>query len=163
MLALAALDASAQRFPGRERNGSPRDAPQRDAAQRGGAGAAADPFSLLEREMPSLKVDILLKPGQVPAWQQFERDIRDLAEMNRQRQRFLMKLRDPGEEPLPGAGELLARLADEDRRKADATADLKRHFDALYAMLDDAQRRTIDRRLVLSQTEPLGQEIPPKR
>lgn len=39
----------------------------------------------------------------------------------------------------------------------------KRRFDALYATLDEAQRRMIDRRIVLSQTEPLGQEAPPKR
>jgi hypothetical protein len=72
-------------------------------------------------------------------------------------------LRDPGDQPLPTAGDVFTHLADDDRRRSDATADLKRHFDALYAMLDDAQRRMMDRRIVLSQTEPLGQETAPKR
>ena len=158
-----AFDASAQRFPGRERGGSPRDVQPREPARESRSAMPTDPFSALEREMPSLKVDLMLKPEQLSAWNLFERDIRDLAEMGRQRTRYLMALRDPGDKPLPSAADVLARLADEDRRRADATADLKRHFDALHAMLDDTQRRMLDRRVVLSQTEPLGQEAPPKR
>jgi len=33
-----------------------------------------------------------------------------------------------------------------------------RHFEALYAMLDEGQRRMLDRRIVQSQTDPLGDE-----
>jgi len=161
IFALFASDASAQRYPGRDRSGSPRES--RDQSPNAKPSMPGDPFSTLEREMPSLKVDLLLKREQLEAWQLFERDVRDLAEMGRQRTRYLMALRDPGDTPIPTAADLLARLADEDRRRSDATADLKRHFDALYAALDDSQRRTIDRRVVLSQTEPLGQEAPPKR
>jgi hypothetical protein len=40
--------------------------------------------------------------------------------------------------------------------KSETTAELKRHFDQLYSALDDAQRRTLDRRVVQSQVEPLG-------
>ena len=158
-----AFDAPAQRFPGRERGGSPREAQAREPARESRSAIPTDPFSALERELPSLKVDLLLKAEQVPAWSLFERDIRDLAEIGRQRTRYLMALRDPGDKPLPSAAEVLTRLADEDRRRADATADLNRHFDALHAMLDDTQRRMLDRRVVLSQTEPLGQEAPPRR
>jgi hypothetical protein len=34
--------------------------------------------------------------------------------------------------------------------------DLKRHFDLLYGLLDEGQRRVIDRRVIQSQVEPLG-------
>ena len=34
--------------------------------------------------------------------------------------------------------------------------DLKRHFDQLYGLLDEGQRRVIDRRVIQSQVEPLG-------
>lgn len=163
LLAAGAHDAWAQRFPGRERSSSPREMQPRDTPRNERAAMPSDPFPALEREMPSLKVDLMLKAEQVPAWQLFERDIRDLAESNRQRIRYLLALRDPGDKPLPGAADVFGRLAADDRRRSDASADMKRHFDALYAMLDDAQRRTIDRRVVLSQTEPLGQEAPPRR
>lgn len=156
-------DAAAQRFPGRERGGSPREMQPREPSPGARTAMPADPFSALEREMPSLKVDLMLKAEQVAAWNLFERDVRDLGEMGRQRTRYLMALRDPGDKPLPSASDVLTRLADEDRRRADATMDVKRHFDALHALLDDAQRRMLDRRVVLSQTEPLGQEAPPKR
>jgi hypothetical protein len=163
LLALIAVDAAAQRYPGRDRGGSPRDMQPRESTQSPRSAMPTDPFSALEREMPSLKVDLQLKAGQVEAWRLFERDIRDLAEIGRQRTRYLLALRDPGDNPLPSAADVLTRLADEDRRRSDATAELKRHFDALYAMLEDTQKRMIDRRIVLSQTEPLGQETAPKR
>jgi hypothetical protein len=160
---LTLVDASAQRVPGRDRGESPRDMPRKEQPASSRTSMPSDPFSALEREMPSLKTDLQLKGDQSAAWQVFERDVRGLAEMGRQRTRFLMALRDPGDKPLPTASDLLGHIDQEDRRRADATADLKRHFEALYATLDDAQRRMIDRRIVLSQTEPLGQETPPKR
>ena len=161
-LGVASLDGVAQRFPGRDRGESPRDIQRKDSP-RVTAALPMEPFSALERELPSLRADLGLKGEQVAAWQLFERDVRDLAEMSRQRTRFLMALRDPGDKPLPTANDLLGRITEEDRRKSDASTELKRHFDALYAMLDEAQRRMVDRRVVLSQTEPLGQEPPPKR
>ena len=42
------------------------------------------------------------------------------------------------------------------RQKAEAAADLKRHFEALYAAFDEAQQRALDRRVVLSRAEPLS-------
>jgi alkanesulfonate monooxygenase SsuD/methylene tetrahydromethanopterin reductase-like flavin-dependent oxidoreductase (luciferase family) len=56
----------------------------------------------------------------------------------------------------PTAVTFIATLVEDDRLKAEATADLKRHLDVLYDRLGEAQRRTLDRRMVLSQTEPLG-------
>lgn len=51
---IALLDASAQRFPGRDRGESPRDVPPKEQpASR--STIPGDPFSALEREIPSLK------------------------------------------------------------------------------------------------------------
>lgn len=154
VLALFALDASAQGYPRRDRGGSPRDAQQRDSKPNAAA-APLDPYAALERELPSLKVDLLLKADQVDAWSVFERDVRDAAELERARRRHLLALRDAGEKA-PTALTLVATLAEEDRQKAEATLDLKRHLEALYGKLDDSQRRMLDRRVVQSQTDPLG-------
>lgn len=153
-LLLAANDSGAQGMPRRERSGSPRDS-QATRAKDAAPTPAQEPFSALERELPSLRVDMLLTPIQVAQWILFERDVRDIAEMDRARRRHLMALRDGGE-TAPTAVTFMAALAEDERLKAEATGDLKRHVEALYAMLDDKQRQTLDRRVVLSQTEPLG-------
>ena len=150
-VSVVAIDCTAQVFPRRERMGSPRDSRERDSPR---AIVAEDPFSALERELPSLKVDLRLTAGQVSAWSAFERDVREVAEMDRAKRRRLMALRDSSDQP--SAVALVSRLADDDRNKADATADLRRHLEAFYSMLDDAQKKMLDRRLLLSQTEPLG-------
>jgi hypothetical protein len=142
-----AADAAAQGMPRRDRGGSPRE--NRDPPKAAPI-APGDPFSALERELPSLEVDLLLKPQQLDAWRAFARDVRDLAEMDRSRRKHLMSLRDQT------ASNVIATLAEDERMKSEATAELKRHFDQLYSALDDAQRRTLDRRVVLSQVEPLG-------
>jgi hypothetical protein len=134
-----------------------RSSPKHDGEARPGGPGLQEPFAALERELPSLKVDLQMTAEQVAAWSVFERDVRDLAELDRVRKRHLLALRDPEGKP-PTALAMIATLAEEDRQKAEASADLKRHFEALYGLLDEKQRRTVDRRIVLSQTEPLGQE-----
>ena len=150
--ALVAADCAAQ-IPRRERPlaSSPRDS-YRDSPR---AAVPDDPFSALERELPSLKVDLRLTADQASAWSVFERDVREVAEMDRAKRRRLIALRTASGAP-PGALALVGGLADDERNKADATADLRRHLEALYSLLDDPQRKLLDRRLWLSQTEPLG-------
>jgi hypothetical protein len=114
-----------------------------------------DPFAALERELPSLALDVGLTTAQVPAWSQFQRDVRDIAEMGRTRRRHVMGIREGGESPAT-ALTLVAMLSEDDRVRADATRDLQKHLEALYAMLSAAQRRVLDHRLILSQTDPLG-------
>ena len=152
LVAILALDASAQGFPSRNRGGSPRDRPSPSATP---AVTPNDPFSALERELPSLEVDLALKPAQVDGYRVFARDVRDIAEMDRTRRKHLMSLREGGEAP-PTAGTLIATLAEDERMRYEAITDLKRHFDQLYSELDDGQRRVIDRRVIQSQVEPLG-------
>ena len=147
LLVAMAMDASSQGMPRRDRGGSPREGREQTKA------AAApivpgDPFSALERELPSLEVDLLLKLPQLDAWRVFARDVRDVAEMGRAWRKHATAARD--------ASSLIASLAEDERLKYETTAELKRHFDQLYSLLDDAQRRTLDRRVVQSQVEPLG-------
>jgi hypothetical protein len=97
----------------------------------------------------------VLKPEQVDAWRVFSRDVRDIAEMDRARRRHLLSLREGGEKP-PTASTLIATLAEDERMRYEAITDLRRHFDQLYGALEDSQRRTIDRRVIQSQVEPLG-------
>ncbi len=150
------LDAQAQGMPRRDRGGAARDTQNRDRdTPRSTTAAPADPFSALERELPSLAVDLQLTSEQVRTWTVFERDVRDVAEMNRSQRRHVMALREGGEKP-PTAIALVATLAEDERLKAEATVELQRHLESLYAGLTEAQKRTLDRRIVLSQTEPLG-------
>jgi hypothetical protein len=152
MLAVA-MDAGAQ-MPRRDRAGSPRERPNADAT-RNAPIVPTNPYSALERELPSLQLDLMLRPDQLDAWRIFSRNVRDMAEMGRSRRRHLMSLHEDGERP-PTASTLFATLAQEERLESEAAADLKRYFDQLYSMLDDAQKRTLDRRVVQSQIEPLG-------
>ena len=155
-LLFVSIDVEAQNFPRRDRGGSPREQQKdRDTPKSTAASVAQEPFAALERELPSLKVDLKLTADQVNSWSVFERDVRDLAEMDRARRRHLMSLREEGAKA-PTAVAMVATLVEEDRLKAEATGELKAHLDALYARLDDAQRSMLDRRVVLSQTEPLG-------
>jgi LTXXQ motif family protein len=151
---LVSIDVEAQMR--RDRSGSPREQRERDNPKTPATASAAEqPFAALERELPSLKVDLKLTADQVNAWSVFERDVRDLAEMDRARRKHLMSLREDGQKP-PTAVAMIATLVEEDRLKAEATGELKAHLDALYARLDDTQRSMLDRRVALSQTEPLG-------
>ena len=152
VLALVAAAAAAQMMGRRDRGNSTRDSTpvaKRDAAP------SQEPFAALERELPSLNVDLLLGTSQVELWRAFERDVRDMAEMDRAQRRHLMSLREGGESA-PTAVLVIASLAEDERIKNDTLGDLKRHLDALYAALSDNQKRTLDRRVVMSQTEPLG-------
>jgi hypothetical protein len=152
---LVAVDAAAQGMPGRGRGGSPREGQAMRGERAQSPAAPSDPFSALERELPSLEVDLTLKPAQLDAWRVFSRDVRDIAEMDRTRRKHLMSLREGGERA-PTAGTLIAALAEDERLRFEAITDLKRHFEQLYGALDEAQRRTIDRRVIQSQVEPLG-------
>ncbi|HXZ49781.1 MAG TPA: hypothetical protein VEG27_12200 [Usitatibacter sp.] len=155
-LLAAAVPAAAQHFPGHGGSSRSDEGGERSRDRPGkSAPIAADPFAALERELISLKVDIRLRADQVDAWNLFERDVRSVAEMDRAQRRHLMALRD-SDGPPPTAASVVGGLADDARLKADTLADLRGHLEALYGKLDGEQRRMLDRRVVQSQTEPLG-------
>jgi hypothetical protein len=152
---IVAFGANAQTFPRRDRMGSPRDTTRDREGQRSPAPSGVEPFGALERELPSLDVDLQVRAEQLDDWRRFERGVRDLAEMERARRRHLMALGDAGEKP-PTAITFVGSLAEDDRLKAEAAAELKRQVEVLYAKLDDKQRQMLDRRVIQSQADPLG-------
>ncbi|MGE5616302.1 MAG: hypothetical protein ACM3X5_05245, partial [Bacillota bacterium] len=154
LLSLVVADASAQ-FPHRERMGSPRDTARERETPRNAVPTGTDPYGALERELPSLNVDLQIRAEQLEEWRRFERGVRDLAEMERSRRRHLLALGDAAATP-PTAATLVASLAEDDRLQAEAAGELKRRLESLYAKLDDKQRQMLDRRVVQSQVEPLG-------
>ena len=156
-IASTIVDVTAQGYPGGGgRRGAPRgDADKPRETQRQPGAGAVDPFAALERELPSLKVDLLMREEQLDDWRVFERDVRDMAELERARRRHLMALRDSGDKP-PTALTVIGSLTEDARLRAEAAGDLKRHAESLYGRLDETQRRVFDRRTVQSQTDPLG-------
>jgi hypothetical protein len=151
--ACISLDAGAQYGGGRHRSGSQGDSQSSESKKC--SEMPDDPFAAVERELPSLSLDIGLTSAQVEAWNAFQRDVRDIAEMGRTRRRHVMGMRDTGDAPTTTLT-LVRTLSEDDRMRADATRDLQRHVEALYAMLSEAQRRVLDKRLILSQIDPLG-------
>ena len=150
-----ATDAAAQGYPKRGGQRGEMSKSGDPEAKKPSTAPALDPFGALERELPSLKVDMMVREEQLDAWRVYERDVRDIAEMDRARRRHLLSLREGGEKP-PTASTLIATLAEDERMRYEAITDLRRHFDQLYGALEDSQRRTIDRRVIQSQVEPLG-------
>jgi hypothetical protein len=150
-----ATDAAGQGYPkrGGGQRGESRSADPE--ARKSPVTPAFDPFGALERELPSLKIDLMVREEQLDAWRVYERDVRDIAEMERARRRHLLALRDVADTP-PTAVKVINSLVEDDRQRAEAGAELKRHLEQLYAKLDEGQRRTFDRRTVQSQIEPLG-------
>jgi hypothetical protein len=151
---LVAFAAAAQ-APGGQRRARPDSGlPERqDPAQR--PVRTADPVIALERELPSLRTDLALSPEQVALWGPFERSVRDAAELTRQRLRKMLAPR-PVDTPAPNAVGLISTLADDERMRADAIGDAASRMKAIYESLAPAQRSMFDRRVLLSQSEPLG-------
>jgi hypothetical protein len=156
-IASTIVDVTAQGYPGAggKRGGPPRDMGKEREARREASAAPIEPFAALERELPSLKVDLMVREDQLDDWRVFERDVRDMAEMERARRRHLMSLREAGDKA-PTALTVIASLTEDARLRAEAAGDLKRHAESLYGRLDETQRRVFDRRAVQSQTDPLG-------
>ena len=150
-----ATDAAAQGYPKRGGQRGEMSKSGDPEAKKPSTAPALDPFGALERELPSLKVDMMVREEQLDAWRVYERDVRDIAEMERARRRHLTALRQSGDAP-PTAMKVIGAIVEDDRQRAEAGVELKRHLEQLYTKLDDAQRRTFDRRTLQSQIEPLG-------
>ena len=159
-LALATLALAAQAQYGgtqrRPRTDRPPDAQSsRDAAAARRLQGAADPILAIEHELPSLAVDLLVTAEQRPLWASFERSVRDVAELSRSRTRKLMAPRSL-DAPAPDAAATINALADDDRQRAEAMADVAMRLKALQESLTAQQRALLDRRILLAVTEPLG-------
>lgn len=159
LLALA-LGADAQMRSGRsQRPPSMEDSQPAKTSYRSGSVLASDPMAALERELPSLRVDLKIAGEQAPLWESFERQVRDIAELGRTRQKHLMAPLE-ADKPAPPAMTLVAAWANDDRARAVAMDALVPKLEALQGVLNEGQRKELDRRIVLSQTEPLNATPP---
>jgi len=161
-LAVAVLPASAQYRKGGSRGGG--DRPPGSESSSGSpyyrsASTVTDPMAALERELPSLRMDLLITREQGALWDSFERAVRDIAELGRARQKHQTAPAESGMPP-PPALNLIRGWADDDGNRSDAMNELVQKVDALQKSMSDTQRKEFDRRVMLSQTEPLNAPPP---
>jgi len=162
VLAMSVLPTSAQYRKGGSRGGGDRP-PSGDSSGTSpyyqSRTSITDPMAALERELPSLRMDLLITKEQGALWDSFERAVRDIAELGRARQRHQTAPAESGMPP-PPALNLIRGWADDDRNRSDAMNELVQKVDALQAAMTETQRKEFDRRVMLSQTEPLNAPPP---
>lgn len=135
-----------------------------DAAKRNAAAtspALSEPALAIERELPSLRSDLLLDATQVGAWTAFERGVRDAAQAAHARQRRILEQRQAtmvgGIDLPPGAAvNSLQDLIDDERNRADLLANIAQALGTLAAILDTRQAGMINRRVMQALRDPLG-------
>jgi hypothetical protein len=156
----SAIAASAHaQYGGRPRErgdtGSMRSARPDDASTRGTTQPLFDPVAAVERELPSLRMDLKLTADQAPLFDSFERQVRNAAEAERLRARHLSAFRT-GDASTVTAEFVIKAIADDDSERADAARLARERMTALYAALTPDQRKQFDRRIIQSLREPLG-------
>jgi len=167
-LSLAAATADAQGFPGGGRgqgrggNRGSGDANSMNNAKRNaGDTVVNEPAIALERELASLRSDLLLDSTQVEMWTAFERSVRDAARAAHFRQSRAAELRQTasagGIDVPPGAAaSALQDLIEEERTRADLLAGVVNALGAMVKVLDQRQAGMINRRIVQALHDPLG-------
>lgn len=164
LMAGISIDVYAQ-YGGRQRGGGmggpggeggarqPRRPDQNNPAN--GAQAISDPMAPIERELPSLRIDLRLSADQSPLFDAFERKVRDATAAMRNRQRQLSAFRlDDGS--TVSAASIVGTIAGVDTERAEAMRGVNEKMDALYGSFNADQRKLFDRRIMQSQREPLG-------
>lgn len=149
--------------PRGSRDGSAQRKPDEAKGPTAISAANADSVSTLYQELPSLKADLMLNPEQTKLWDAFAlavRDVRDVIQ-GRIRREMSVRIRSPQarealEKNPPPAQSLFNTLADEDRQRADAMEEARAKAAALIAALTAEQKKMFDRRIALSQADPLG-------
>jgi hypothetical protein len=156
----SAVAASAHaQYGGRPRErgdtGSMRSARPGDADSRIATQPLFDPVAAVERELPSLRIDLKVTADQAPLFDSFERQVRNAADAGRMRARHLSAFR-VGDASTVTAAAVLGTIADDDTQRADAARLALERMTALYATLTPDQRTQFDRRIIQSLREPLG-------
>jgi hypothetical protein len=114
-----------------------------------------DPVAAIERELPSLRIDLKLTADQAPLFDSFERQVRTAAEAGRMRARHLSALRvDEG--GTVTADTVFGTIADDETERADAARLAVERMTVFYGTLTPEQRKHFDRRIVQALREPLG-------
>lgn len=125
---------------------------------------ATDAVAAIQRELPSLKVDLKINAEQTPAWNAFVSSVRQVREISLAAAKREMAARASAQrtrsestevEP-PSALSFVTALVDEERKRVTAMADMQGALSALVEMLSAEQRKMLDRRIALAQREPLG-------
>jgi hypothetical protein len=157
---LGITDAHAQ-FGGKQRGGggsgesAKREAPRKDEITKSGPPPITDPMLAIEREMTSLRIDLKLTSEQSPFFDSFDREVRNVARVSRERTRQLAGFRlDDGS--TVAATSIIATISDADSLRAESMRQVAVKLDALQSALTPDQRRQFDRRIVQSMREPLG-------
>lgn len=158
---LLAFDAAAQVGGGGRGRGGSEGGPRQNKppAERTDAkptvAPVTDPMVAIERELPSLRIDLKLEREQGVLFDGFQRFVRDAADASRQRVRQLLSFKfDDGS--TVGAGSIVSTIAEADIARGEAMRGVTEKMDALYNALNADQRRMFDRRIKQSQREPLG-------
>jgi len=159
LVASAAATGVHAQYGGRQRDrgdsGSMRSSRAGDANSRASTQPLADPIVAVERELPSLRVDLKLTAEQAPLFDSFERQVRNTTEAGRLRAGHLSALRiDDGSTKTAAA--VLGTIADDDIQRADAERTMLDRMTTLYTALTPDQRKQLDRRIIQSLREPLG-------
>jgi hypothetical protein len=154
------MTSARAQFGGRQRNrgdGSSGTSRRGDeqSARTGNPPPPEDAIIAVERELPSLRIDLNLSPAQAALFDSFERDVRDAAEAGRLRPRHVGVVRADDGASVPAAT-IFNIIADDDAQRADATRLARETLKTLFAALTPEQQRQFDRRIVQSLREPLG-------
>ena len=139
----------------RSRGDSSGNGSQRSGDQRCTNPALVDPAGAIERELPSLRIDLKLTADQTPLFDSFERQVHNTAEAGRTRARHLSAFRIDDGNTVP-ANLVLSTIANDDAERADAARLALDRMTVLYAGLTPDQQRQFDRRIIQALREPLG-------
>ena len=114
-----------------------------------------DPIAAIERELPSLRLDLKLEREQGVLFDSFQRAVRDAAEAARSRlkQLYTFKFDDTS---TVSAASIVQTVTEADLARATAMRAVSEKMEALYATFNGDQRKLFDRRIMQSQREPLG-------
>ena len=126
-----------------------------DSNQRGTNPALVDPAGAIERELPSLRIDLKLTADQIPLFDSFERQVHSTAQAGRTRARHLSAFRIDDGSTVP-ANLVLSTIANDDAERADAARLALEKMTVRYAGLTPDQQRQFDRRIIQALREPLG-------
>jgi hypothetical protein len=153
----AAPDAPAQ-FGGRSRDrggGSARASHGEDGAERHAARAAIEPVEAIERELPSLRIDLKLTPEQASFFDRYQRQVALGANAERMRARHVAAFRADDGGTVKAAA-VLTTIADDDTDRAEAARVAIERMQALYAVLTPDQQKHLDARTIQSLRDALG-------
>lgn len=162
-VALIAFDAHAQYGGGRRGGGmgGPGGEGNRNSQKSDNSGAKnaiapiSDPMAPIERELPSLRLDLKLTPEQAALFDSFERQVRNAAEAARQRTRHLAAFRYDDGSTLSAAS-VFSTIQEDDAARAEAVKRAIDGLESMYASFNADQRRQFDRRIMQALRDPLG-------